>query len=109
MSDVYKHSMSQLVYTEGVRWHAREAGAYWLIDLIASYQHDPLTVAQEFQVWKLLVNPDKSAMVWMTDGNSDTSIIAQKIEYTDYPSSECEWWCCRSDGVEPTLMTPDEY
>ena len=44
----YPHWTKKLVYTDGVKFVADVAEAFWLIDLVASYQ--PLKVA--FQVWK---------------------------------------------------------
>lgn len=34
----YKHWLGGLLYTDGVKYVADQAGAYWLIDAIASYQ-----------------------------------------------------------------------
>lgn len=100
------------MYTAGVKWMCDRAGAYWLVDLIASHQHDPLARAEEFQVWHLKVSQDRSAMAWMTDGNDETPIIAQKIEWTDYADhgeSECELYLVRSPGQPAVLMQPCEY
>jgi len=38
--------------TDGVKAVADAAGAYWLLDVVGSYQHDP-RLDKAFQVWKL--------------------------------------------------------
>ncbi len=109
MEEVYKNHFGRFLYTSGVRFVAERAGAYWLIDVVASYQGDKRARAEEFQVWKLTVKPDQSATVSMTDGNSDKAIIEQEIEYTDYPESDAELYCVLAPGQSATLMLPCEY
>jgi hypothetical protein len=59
----------RFIYTPGIQHLADRAGAYWLIDLIASRCHDPKLAGQKFQVWKLIVHADRSATLSVTDGN----------------------------------------
>jgi hypothetical protein len=87
----YKHLFG-IVYTDGIRFLAEECQCYWLIDLVASYQSDVKVKKEEFQVYKLTVNPDHSAIVEITDGNYN--IIAQQfVEFTDFPLDEITLWC----------------
>ncbi len=86
----YKH-MFGIMYTDGVQYLAESADAYWLIDLVASYQFDMKVKKEEFQVYKLKVNPDKTAIVEISDGN-DNIIATQKILYTDFPLDEITLW-----------------
>lgn len=44
----------------------------------------------------------------MTDGNSDTPIVTQAIDYTDFPLDEVTLWLVRG-GPTWTLMLPSEY
>src|SRR5690606_36125280 len=46
----YTHFTGRLIYTEGVQYLAEHAGAYWLIDAIASWQTEPKVRAAPFQV-----------------------------------------------------------
>jgi len=91
-------------YTDGVRYVAQEAEAYWLIDLIFSHQLDPKARAEDFQVWKLTVAPDNTATAIMTDGNSEEPIIRQDIEYTSFPDPDMMMWL-----IDKALMLPGEY
>lgn len=95
-------------YTEGVRYLALEAGAYWLIQLIAGFQKDKRLkekweILQDFQLWKLTVNEDKSAILYCEDGNSNV-ILSHKIEYTNFPMPEIKLFC-----EHQVLLLPSEH
>ena len=98
----YQHTR-QLRYTEGVKYLAERAGAFWLIDLIASYQGYSQVQAESFQLWNLQV-ADASAMATMRRDTGCDPIISQRIEFTDFPMSSIKLYVC--DG---TLMLPGEY
>ena len=55
----YRH-FTGLHYTDGIYYLAEHARAYWLIDLVASYQHRLKKVP--FQLWELRVNDDHTAL-----------------------------------------------
>jgi hypothetical protein len=58
----YRHSLNHnVLYTDGAKYVADEGGAYWLLDEIALAQRYQKTVAaEEFQVWTMTVNADRS-------------------------------------------------
>jgi len=95
--------LANFVCTDGVKYVADTYGAYWLVDAIASYQHEAKVKKEKFQVWKLLVTSKARALLSMTDGNNGKPIITQDIEFTDFPESIDLWLV---DGV---LMLPSEY
>lgn len=97
------------VMTDGVKYladNAGEHGAYWLLDIIASYQ--PRLRKDPFQVWVLKVNRNKKPMAVVTceDGNGKR-LVRQKIEYTDFQLDEIKLYA-EHDGVYLTIMLPDE-
>lgn len=103
----YLHPLFKFRFTEGVRFVAIQGGAWWLIEAIASWQHDPkLKRQQDFQVWTLRRTPENgetSADLVCTDGN-DGHLVTQHIEYTDFPLDELQiYWI---DGV---MLLPSEY
>ena len=59
----YRHGLVRsIVFTDGAKYIADAAGAYWLLDEIALAQRFVKAVAaEEFQVWKLAVNADQTA------------------------------------------------
>lgn len=97
----YKFSpLSKLVLTDGVKYLADKAGAYWLLDIIVSYQHQLRN--EGFQDWVLTVK-DGKGIVTCTDGNSK-QLVKQQIDFTDFPLDGISLYCM--DGV---ILLPSEY
>ena len=95
--------------TDGAEYVAEQAGAFWLMDIIGSYQR--ILRNQPFQVWKLQPNKTTDgALVVCEDGNKNV-LVQQRIKYTDFPFINGEefvlWACDNGDGV--TIMLPSEY
>jgi len=86
----YRHPFG-IIYTDGVLYLADSCECYWLLDIVASYQTDAIVKQEEFQVYKLKVNPDKSAIVEISDGNYKV-VATQDILYTDFPLPEIVLW-----------------
>jgi hypothetical protein len=99
----YRHWTGRFIYTPGVHDLAELAGAYWLIDLVASYCIDPRILGEEFVVWKLTVRPDHTATAQAEDGN-DRVLLSQEIPATDFPLKQISLYL--TDGV---LLLPSEY
>lgn len=85
----YRHPLVRYVrFTDGAKYVADRAAAYWLLDEIALAQQFIKAVAtEEFQVWKLSVNPDHTATLSCEDGNYNT-VFTKPIEFTDFPLDE---------------------
>jgi hypothetical protein len=79
--------------TDGVRFLAENAGAFWLLDVIASHQprcrRDPML--RDMQFWTLKVNADKSAVVTCERDEGDLA-FEQRIERTDFPLDGVRVW-----------------
>ncbi len=99
----YRHPLSNLIYTDGVRHLATRAKAYWLVDVIASYLADSRLKDEEFIDWMLTVNADHSATITAGDGN-DNELIRQDIPFTDFPLPKIKLFLC--NGI---LLLPSEY
>lgn len=88
---------------------AKTAGAYWLIDAIASYQCETCVIAEAFQVWTLKVDPvARNGVLTMTDGNSPEPIVTQSLDYTDFPLGVITLWLV-DDSRHQVMMLPSEY
>ena len=78
-------------YTDGVRYLAQKAEAYWLIEAIFSWQCEKVirndSYLQEFQIWKLEVKEDSSAVLSCYNELEEV-IVSQNIPYTDFPLKE---------------------
>lgn len=93
--------LKRLKSTDGVKYLADQAQAYWLIDLIESYQPKLQARGVDFQVWTLKVNKDEGK-VKADDGNGKI-VASQTIPYTDFPIDQVKLYV--ENGV---LMLPSE-
>ncbi len=101
----YRHSINRSVlFTDGAKYVADQGGAYWLLDIIAiAQQHDKRVSAEQFQVWKLLVDKDRSATVLCEDGN-DKVVYSQPIPFTDFPLKKITLYFANN-----VIHLPSEY
>lgn len=101
----YRHALNrEVLFTDGARYVADAGGAYWLIDEIALLQrYEPKVRAEEFQVWKLAVRPDRTATLSCEDGNCSV-VFAKDIPFTDFPLTEIVLWFANN-----TLYLPSEH
>jgi hypothetical protein len=89
----YRHGINRKVtFTDGAKYVADTAGAYWLLDEIALIQpYDKRVAAEEFQLWKLTVNADHTASLTCEDGNGNV-VYTKQIEHTDFPLDEIAFY-----------------
>ena len=100
----YRHPLARkMLYTDGAQYVAEHGGAYWLLDAIAFAQAIPAVAAEEFQLWTLVVRPDRTAILACEDGNGKR-VHRQEIPFTDFPLDEIKLYF--TDGV---ILLPDEY
>lgn len=124
----YLHWTRRLLHTEGVQYLAEQAGAYWLIDAIASYQTGKARrrlneICGHLQVWVLKVDhSDKpkgtmqSPMAVLTasrdrgrDGEVIDRAIRQAVPFTDFPLDEIVLYAADNGNGTVTLMLRSEY
>ena len=99
----YRHNISKILYTDGVKEIADDCGAYWLIDLIISHQTNKAVKEEPFQVWDLKREKGSQFSILCTDGNHN-KVTSQEIEFSDFPYDLATIWL-----VEGCLMLPCEY
>ncbi len=108
----YHRHWSGMVYTDGVAAIAEAAGAYWLIDVIASHQHKVARAARkdarliDFQGWELSLDGKGGCRVRCRADSDVRPCVSQGIGYTDYP--EDLNLCVMSSEHGPLLMLPEE-
>lgn len=93
------------VLTDGAKYLADAAGAYWLMDAIAS--HFPKYKNEDFVVACLKRTPNNWKLR-ITDGN-DTQLAAQIIEYSDFPLEEIMLWIEPGEDNLRVIMLPGEH
>ena len=91
--------------TDGAKYLADTAAAYWLLDAAASYLIE-LGTADWFVLVRLVVQ-DEAAVLTLEDGNGAVR-AKQTIPYTDLPASQQTLYACW-DGQHWVLMLPGEY
>jgi len=101
----YRHSLRpSLKYTDGVHFLASKAGAYWLIDAIASYQI-PKIRKIDIQFWRLTVNEEeRSGLREMLLDIPGEVVVKQEIPFTDFPLPEIVLYLAND-----VLHLPGEY
>ena len=100
----YQHALNrEITFTDGAKYVADNAEAYWLLDEIALAQLFEEKVREEpFQVWKLAVSGETATLV-CEDGN-DKRVFAKDITFTDFPEPGITLYC-----VGNVIMLPSEY
>lgn len=108
---------SPLIITPGVKFLGENAECFWLFTAIASYQSSlarkkgqAADMLRDFQVWKLRVNGDKTAVLTCVPDSEMPSVVTQYIEYTDFPLFNIDLWVGpdNGDGTR-TLYLPSEH
>lgn len=101
----YRHPLVRSVlFTDGAKYVADTAGAYWLLDEIAFAQKGNKRVAAEnFQLWRLKVDPDQAATLTCDDGNGRV-VFSKRLDYTDFPLDEITFYFTNN-----VILLPSEY
>jgi hypothetical protein len=99
----YQHGLVRsITYTDGAKYVADHAGAYWLLDEIALSQRVTSVKVEPFQVWKLGVRAREGTLT-CDDGNGNV-VYRKPIPYTDFPLPEITFYF--TDNV---ILLPSEY
>ncbi|OCK55416.1 DUF6876 family protein [Bradyrhizobium sp. LMTR 3] len=100
----FRHALNPAVtFTDGAKYVADEAGAYWLLDEIALAQIGvPAVRAEAFQVWILKVDGSRATLT-CGDGN-DATVYTKEIPFTDFPAPGITLWF-----TDKVILLPSEY
>ena len=93
-------------------YFAEKAGAYWLMDIVAT-EFVPLLSEEEYIIFiEVTVNDDNSAVIIGTDGDKGDGPITlhtRNIEYTDLPAPSEFKFILTKCLTNRILMLPTEY
>jgi hypothetical protein len=97
------------VLTDGAKFLADKAEAYWLMDAIASYHAECMKdeMLQGMQFWTLKVEDGVGKLICERD--TDDVAFSQDIPYTDFPIDEIKLYCAPLDEKHYVIMLPSEY
>jgi hypothetical protein len=109
----YRHWCGSSIYlTDGAKFLAEKAQAYWLMDIIASahpyYKHDEFVVVE-------LLKTDDSAVLTIKPDAGQPPYYTQHIPYTDFPLANITLYAAlgglSEDDPSPrfVVMLPSEY
>jgi len=108
----YSNKNYPFLYTDGVKYLAENAKAYWILDAIASWQSEFIIKSDQdlsqIQFWKLKVNSDKSAFL-ICERDLDETVITQKIPFTDFPLRDISLYLCDMWLGQGVLTLPSEH
>lgn len=100
----YRISQRYLI-TDGVKYLADQAQAYWMVDAVVSHLHEIGT-----NDWFVLVKAqvkDSAALMLYEDGNG-RELARQFIPFTDFPLDSISLYACW-DSEHWVIMLPSEY
>ena len=93
-----------VLITEGVKYVADAAGAYWLLDaIVITNVYEQRVRKEEFQLWILTVGKGASGQLICDDGNRNV-VYNQDLDYTDFPEPGIRLYFCSG-----TILLPSEY
>lgn len=98
---LYNHPLAPMRYTDGVRYFADRAGAYWFVDIVATQLLQYLCRERFISIHLRVA--DGRARIAADDGDGN-EFYARSIDCTDCP--EGDWGFYLADSV---LMLPSEY
>jgi hypothetical protein len=99
----------KFLLTDGARYLAEKARAFWLMDAIASYQINKRVATEPLQVWELTTHSNHTAVLTCTDGNRNV-LVRQEIPYTDFPLSNITLYAAQDDTLGGrVVMLTSEY
>ena len=103
---------TDFLLTDGAKHLADKAGvisgtAYWLIDILASYQREKPVKEEPFQVWKLTVK-ESVGKVTCDDGNGRI-LVSQDIPFVDFALDEATLYVSSDEYNGIIVMLPSEY
>lgn len=113
----YRHPLNRrVIFTPGVHHLAERAGAFWLIDLIASYYGSEImkrAIADDdrlasMQFWRLDVDDTGRALATCRADSGVEPAVTQVVPFTDFPLDHIEVWSA-FDGEHWTLYLPSEH
>lgn len=101
-----RHSLvPSIAYTDGVRYVAERAGAYWLLDEIALAQaFDERVATEPFQLWTLDVDLCKHAAELRCEDGNGRIVRKSSIGFTDFPLATISFYV-----TERIILLPSEY
>jgi hypothetical protein len=88
----YRHGLTGILFTDGIKFLCDEAEAYWLIDVIGSHQFCGKIKDIPFQLWELELTGNGGCKITMKQDSDQPNEVIQHIEYTTFPMQNIKLW-----------------
>ena len=99
----YHHQFSSVLYTDGVKFFADAAGAYWLLDILLT--ETVIAMRDHGEAFSMVTLKVKAGKARIEADDGDGNIFwSRDIDFTDAPEGDWDFYLV--DGV---LMLPSEY
>lgn len=99
----------KFIYTDGVKAVADEAGAYWLLDIVATEvaqicmrEWDQRENSMTFL--RVLVTKGSTAKIWLERDTDDEVFWTRDLEFTDFPEGDWMFYM----GIDGLVDQPNE-
>jgi hypothetical protein len=105
----FRHGLVRnVVYTDGVKHFAEKAGAYWLLDILATEL--PAFVKKHEIIFVTATAKDGKATLEAVRDTGQKTLWTKKIDFTDLPDGEWPlWFAVGGPGGTLVIMIPSEY
>lgn len=113
-NEYYRHPPSRgFVYTDGVKEVADVAGAYWLLDILATegvkaIREDQIANNGGLVVFTIQVNDSNNAHLSLSSDDCSPDLWKQYVGYTDFPEGTWKFFL-QYDGTHVICILPTEY
>lgn len=91
----YRHFSGRFNFTDGVKWLAEVAEAYWLIDMIAGFQfivRNKDKRMNDYQFWTLTTDTVKQTATLICEADKGEVVLEHNIDFTPFPLDEVVLW-----------------
>lgn len=101
----YSPLFPKVVLTDGTKYLADQAGAFWLMDMIASHT---TSITDYFAIASLTKGKTGAKFMLTDDVPPNVTYAKQAIEYTDFPLPEIKLYVIKQDDLWVVLL-PSEW
>jgi len=102
----YYRFLCGTLLTDGTKYLAEKADAFWLMDTIASYQMYKPIREMPIQFWHILIHENRSAMLELGEDLPEPIVLRQKFPYVTFNAdfNEQKIYC-----QFPVIYLPSEH
>ncbi|MGZ8220367.1 MAG: DUF6876 family protein [Methylobacter sp.] len=97
----YLPGLESMLYTDGVKYFAEQAGAYWFLAIVAT---EVMAFHEQEEFIKIELNVQGSAATLTANDGNGNIFYTRAIEFTDAPEGVWKFYL-----IENILLLPSEY